>query len=420
MDAASDILHLGIALGAGLLIGVERGWKSRALEEGRRVAGIRTFTLIAMLGGLCALLTRTLGWGPLAVGLAGVALAMTVAYRMTRGVETGDVGITSIVAALLAFVLGALAMLGQAALAAVGAVLTTLILGVKPTLHRWLSHLESEELYGALKLLIISVVMLPVLPNRGYGPWQALNPYELWWMVVLIAGISFAGYVAMKRAGPRKGTLLTGLLGGLASSTAVTLSFARLARRSPDLAALLAGGVLLAGGTMSLRILLVAAVVSLSLAGALSLPLLAMTGVTYAGAALLWRSRERAGEAPGARPQLHNPFELGPALGFGLLLAVIMLAARGLEQAFGDPGLYLLAGISGLSDVDAIALSVADMVEDGLAVQVGALAVIIAAAVNTAVKAGLALGIGGRALGLRVGAVSLLAVGAALAVLHLT
>jgi MgtC family protein/uncharacterized protein DUF4010 len=232
-DEQQTFLRLSVALAIGLVIGVERGWKEREAREGERVAGVRTYGLIGLLGGGMALVAERLGPLPRALAFVALAGVLTAAYAINVE-RDDDAGITSLVAGLLTFVFGALAALGQVAVAAASAVVTTLLLGFKPVLHRWVSALEGKELRAGLKLLLISVVLLPILPDQGYGPWQALNPYQIWCMVVLIAGISFAGYFTIKIAGPRKGTVIAGLCAGVASSTALTLHFSRMARREPD------------------------------------------------------------------------------------------------------------------------------------------------------------------------------------------
>jgi len=188
-DEQQTFLRLSVALAIGLLIGVERGWKEREAREGERVAGVRTYGLIGLLGGGMALVAERLGPLPLALAFVALAGVLTAAYAINVE-RDDDAGITSLVAGLLTFVFGALAALGQVAVAAASAVVTTLLLGFKPVLHRWVSALEGKELRAGLKLLLISVVLLPILPDRGYGPWHALNPYQIWWMVVLIAAIS--------------------------------------------------------------------------------------------------------------------------------------------------------------------------------------------------------------------------------------
>ncbi len=397
-----DLLeNLGLALALGLLIGVERGWHERAGAEGSRIAGIRTFALIGVLGALSALLAREFGWLLLGLAFLPFAALLIVAHAMTARAYQ-DYGITTVIAAFITFFLGALAMLGFGTVAAVAAVATTLMLGLKPVLHRFVARLEQRDLYAALKLLVISVVLLPALPDRGFGPGQALNPYVIWWMVVLIAGISFVGYLAIRLAGARRGILLTGLFGGLTSSTAVTLAFARLGRDNRGLQSLLAAGVVVAAIPMFPRLLLVAGIIQPALIPPLLLPLGLMAAVNALAAVWLWR-RHKAGTKP-APVRFANPLELGTALQFGVFLAFVMLAAHAVQSRLGDAGVYLLAGVSGLGDTDAITLSLARLAQTTLTLDVAAGAITLAAMVNTAVKGALAAAIGGRAMALRVGA----------------
>lgn len=403
---------MGIALALGLLIGLERGWQRRQQAEGTRVAGIRTFALIGLLGGVWGLLAVELGPAVLAAAFVVLAVVLATAHALSQ-LDDHDVGVTGVIASLLTFALGAMATLGYGELAAAGAVVTTILLGLKPTLHRWVRRLEERELHAVLKLLLISVVILPLLPNQGYGPWEALNPYRIWWMVVLIAGISFVGYFATKLIGERRGIMATGLFGGLASSTAVTVNFSRLARGRAGSENLLAAGILVACATMFPRMLVISSIFSWTLASALLWPVVAMTIVNYSGAALFWHLSGRS-SSQGGGARLKNPFELRPALIFAALLAAIMVLSRALSETFGDAGVYLLAAASGIADIDAITLSLANMTGEDLAVTVTALAVLIAAFVNTSVKAGLSLGIGGLALGSRVGGVTVAVVGVGL------
>ena len=393
--------HLGAALAIGLLIGVERGWKERTAEEGERVAGVRTYGLIGLLGGVSALLAAR--FGALAIGLAFIglagALAAVYAANLKRGDE--DVGITSLIAGLLTFALGAVAGTGEVAVAGASAVVMATLLTYKPQLHRWVEALEASELKAGIKLLLISVVLLPVLPNQGYGPWQALNPYAIWWMVVLIATISFVGYFAIKIGGARRGTVVTGLFGGLASSTALTLHFSRMARDSAGMAPVLGLGILLACGTMVPRLVLIATLLDRKLLGPLVAPALVMALLVFVPAALYWRSHAVA-DTEGASP-LKNPLELKSALAFGALLALVLLLGRALREWFGEAGVLALAAASGVTDVDAITLSLARMSQEDLPVRIATTGIVIAAAVNNLAKGGMAAGIGGRRIGLRVG-----------------
>jgi uncharacterized membrane protein (DUF4010 family) len=394
-------MRLGIALAVGLLIGVERGWQQRGAAEGQRIAGLRTFGLIGLLGGLWGLVARHLGDMLLGFGFLAVAALMITAYSLNRQGDRNH-GVTSVVAALVTFTLGALAVRGYQHVAAAAAVVTAVLLSLKAVLHGWLQRLEKVELQGALLLLLISVVLLPVLPNRGYGPWQALNPYEIWWMVVLIAGISFAGYVAIKLAGTRRGILLTGFLGGLVSSTVTTLDLSRLGRRA-NLQAVAAVGVLAACATMFPRIAVEVAVINAALLRQTGLPLLLMTLVTVGGALWLWHRAQGATGLPAKDEPVHrNPFELEPALKFGLLLALVMFLAHLLQAWFGEAGVYLLAAVSGLSDVDAITLSLSRLARTDLAAVTAARAIILAAVVNTGVKGALVLLLAGGGMGRKV------------------
>jgi len=383
---------LGLALALGILIGFERGWHERKEAEGSRVAGIRTFGLIGLLGGLWSALAEALG--EILLGFALVAFAGVMAIARARAArETKDFGATTAIAALVTFALGALSVRGEMAAAAAGAVVTALLLGVKPILHGWLTRVSYEELLAVLKLLVMSLVLLPVLPNRGYGPWSALNPYELWFMVVLIAGISFVGYAAVRLAGERQGILLASLAGGLVASTAVAINFAGLAQKNPERRHLLAAGIGFAATTMYPRTLLIATAVAPILMKHLVLPLGAATLAGYLTAIFLW-NRTRA-EQQETELALRNPFEFTMALKFGLFLAAIMLLARAFQHWLGDVGILTLAVLSGVADVDAINLSLSRMAGDSLAVDVAAGGIVLAVVSNTLLKAGLATWIGG-------------------------
>lgn len=415
MDEVELFRRLGLALAIGLLLGLERGWHARAEAEGSRTAGLRTFALTGLLGGVC-------GWlglfaGPVFLGLAFLALTglIAVAYWVqTRG-QDDDLGLTTEVALLLTFVLGAAAVLGDMAAAAASGVVATALLALKRVLHGWVAQIRQFELSALVQLAVISVVILPLLPRQGYGPGQTLNPYELWWAVVLVASLSFLGYAAMRVAGARVGAVIAGLFGGLASSTSTTLALSRLVRREPHLGPSLAIGVVLAGSVTFLRVLVVGTVFSRGLLQALALPLGVMAATGLAGAGLLALS---AGQQPKANPdldELTNPLALGTALSFGAVLVVVLLGTYYLQLWFGQGGVYVAAALSGLTDVDALTISVAKLSRGDLALAAAARAIVIAVSVNTVVKGAIALAMGGTRFGLRVWAVYavVLAAGAA-------
>jgi len=400
MTELENFKLLSIALAIGLLIGLERGWHFRDRDEGMRVAGLRTYGMISLLGGLSGILAQQVNSFFMGFVFLGLTSVLLLAYSKSLD-KFGDFSITGIIASLITFTLGALTVFGHITLASASAVVMTSLLGFKPLLHGWLKKLEQQELYATLKLLLISVVMLPILPDKGYGPWTAFNPYHIWWMVVLIAGISYLGYFAIRIVGNQHGPVLTGALGGLVSSTAVTLNLSKLSAQQPNMENVLAAGILTACATMFARTLLLASLMNPIMFRALLLKLLVMTVLTYFVAFVLWKNGR--GFKTIEEVKLENPFQLGMALRFGAFLVAIMLLSKLLTVYFGDMGTYFLAAASGLADVDPITLSMSQMSKEGLEVSVAARAILIAVSVNSAIKSIFSWVIGGRALALRVG-----------------
>lgn len=408
----NQFILLGIALAIGLLIGVERGWRFRQQEEGKRVAGLRTFGLTGLLGGCAGTLATGLGQIGFALIFVGFCLTVGIAY-WSRSEQSADASITSLVSLLLTFVLGAMAALNMPELAVAAAVVAALLLRYKDLLHGWLQKLEERELQAALQLLLISLVMLPVLPDQGYGPWQVLNPYEIWLMVVLIAGISFIGYVAMKWGGADKGIILTALSAGMVSSTALTLHFSRLSRQQPELSNRLSVGILLACGTMFPRVLLVASLINPVIFSQLWLPVTAMALILLLACALLWNRR---GATKASITHLVNPLELRSAILFGGLLTLILLAGKALTEIFGDAGIYILAVVSGIADVDPVNLTLSRMSLNDISVDKAALGILLASSTNTLVKAVISVSVAGAGMLWRVLLPLLLAAATGLAI----
>lgn len=394
-----QIWNLLIALLLGAIIGIQRGWVKRNSVEGSRVAGIRTYSLVGLLGGLVAILADH--YSPLLLGFAFIALVILacIAFVMKQK-NSGDVSITGLVSLLVTFILGCLAVAGEAVLAASAAVITALVLDNKKELHEALQKLQEYELDAALRLLLISIVLLPLLPNKAYGPWKALNPYEIWWMVVLIASISFVGYFAIKIGGTKRGILFTSIFAGLSSSTALTLQFSHLSREQPGISPLLASGILLSCGTMFPRLLVIVSVLNPHLVKLLWPIVLAMMIALYLPAWLIWR-RSQVEQVEQSNKQ-SNPLALQSALVFGALLAVIMLLSHALLDWFGNTGVLMLSAVSGITDVDAISLALGRQSTQHLNLTTAALGIIIAASVNTMVKMGMVMALGERKLWHRV------------------
>ncbi|WP_438969597.1 MgtC/SapB family protein [Methylophaga sp.] len=395
-----SLYYLLIALAIGLMIGIERGWQERASLDGQRIAGVRTYGLIGLLGGVFGVLTQK--FGPLLLGLGFIALSTVIGIIfLAKQRQEGDWGITSLVAALLVFILGALATTGAVLQASSIAVVTVVLLSYKPQLHNLIGRLQIEELRAGMKLLLISVVMLPVLPDQGYGPWQSLNPYRIWLMVVLIATISFAGYFAIKIGGARRGILFTGLFGGLASSTAVTLHLSRLGKQNADLVSIVASAILIACGTMYLRIIIVIALLAPSLLSSIWWLMLLMATLTFFP--LVFYQKGSVGhQLLNTSSTLKNPLDLKMAFGFGAILTIVMLLSVVLRQVYGDAGLMTLAAMSGIADVDAILLSLIGIAGNDLGIRLFVMGCVIAASMNSFLKAIMSSVIGGPALFVKV------------------
>lgn len=389
------------ALAVGWLIGLEQGWRTREQAEGSRVAGLRTFALIGLFGGVLASLPLA-AWA-LPAGLLALGVVLAVGYReSTRQAEIPSLSATTAVTGLLTAALGALAASGHAAVALSAAVVVAILLDYKSTLHGWLRLVELREWRAALQLLVLTVVVLPWLPDTGYGPNASLNPYRLWWAVVLLAGMSFGGHVVMRLSGPQRGMLWTGVLGGVTSSTTVTMMLARRAALDPASVAVAAAGALAAGGVMFARIAVIVAVMQPALLRLLVLPLAVGAVVMVALAVWQWRQRGTAVVAAADEAAL-KPFDLGTVLSFGALLAIVTLLVDACKAWFGDFGLYGAVAASGLVDVDAIVVSLARRVaDDSLAASLAAHGIALACLTNMLTKVGFAYGWGGLAFGRRV------------------
>ena len=389
------LLHrLAVALGIGLIVGLERGWKTRDEHAGQRLAGLRTFALAGLFGGVLAALSGDGRYAVLAAGTLAIGALVLGGYWITAR-ETRDFGMTTELAMLTTFALGAVAVLGAPFEASAAAIVMALVLGFKTEAHRAVERLERHELLATLQLAAIAIVLVPLLPARDMGPWQAVNPRAIGILVLLIAGLSYVGYFAVRVLGPRLGLLLTALFGGLSSSTAVTVAYARRARTQPANAALLGAGVALAAATMVPRLAIEIAAVNAALLRSLWPTFAVLMAVPLAAAASIALRRD---SAPAEAVPLSNPLQLRTALGFGLLLTVLFIAAAALQRGLGDAGIYAMAGIAGLFDVDAITLTLSRQAGSALATVTAERAIAVAALVNTATKAVLASALGGAAL----------------------
>jgi uncharacterized membrane protein (DUF4010 family) len=406
MTLQDALLSIAVSVAAGGLVGAERQQAHRG-RAGSDFGGVRTFPLVALAGAMSAMLRPLVGAWLLVAVLAGIVALLAISHARSKD---EDVGVSSEVAAIVTFVLGALAgtqdLLPNGPrylLVAAGAATTMGLLALKRPLHGFIARVSEDDVYATAKFVLLALVVIPILPNRTYGPLEVFNPFKIGLMIALVAGISFAGYVAARLVGNRRGLLVTGLLGGLVSSTAVTLTFAGRAKEMPPLVPLLSVGILAASSTMFARMLVVVAVVDPPLVGSLALPLGVMAAAGYIVALVLFR--KEATRASSSEPvPLRNPFELKRAIQFGLLYGVVLFVAKAAQVYLGSGGLYASAIFAGLTDVDAITLSLSELHRSGVDASVAVTGITLAAFTNTLVKAGIAAIAGGRILGARVAA----------------
>jgi uncharacterized membrane protein (DUF4010 family) len=384
------ILRLGLSLVIGLVVGLERGWRERDAPAGSRTAGIRTYGLCGFLGGVFAALSAALVNPYVFVaGFLGFAAVFTwFAWREAQHDETFSV--TGVIAALLVFGLGGIAVAGDYQAAAAGGVVLAGVLASRQVLHDLLRKMSWVELRSALLLLGMTAVVLPLLPNRTIDPWGGVNPWEIWFFTVLTAAISFAGYLAVRLLGPGKGILVSGLAGGLVSSTAVTVAFGRRAK-SGDAARTMAAGAVFAALVSALRILVVVLVVKPEVLATLAAPLLAAAVVFgVAGGGLIGR----VWGADSAETKLGNPFELLPLLIFAISFVVVAAFSAALTQQFGAGSVLVTTAFAGTFDVDVATLTAARQVGPGVPAATAATGILLAAGLNAVTRGVIAAVVG--------------------------
>lgn len=370
---------IGAVIFIGLLIGLERE-HSRAKDQ-KIFAGIRTFPLIGILGFLTALTSSlTSEWVYVSV-LIGFSGLLITAY--SNSAKDGRLGGTSEITAFLVFILGTMVYYGYILLPAIIAIIITMFLSLKIQLHTFVGKINGEDIFATLKLAIISIIILPLLPDETFGPLDVLNPRHIWYMVIFISGISFVGYIFIKLLGKNKGIVLTGLLGGLVSSTAVTFSLSKKSIIQPSLSYNYSIGIVLASAMMFFRVFIIVLVLNSALVSKLWIPLILFTIVGYIISRIMLK-KELKNDL--AEIGITNPFELKSAFIFGLLFAAVIFGAKAAQVYLGDQGIYAASALAGLTSVDAIVLSLSKLSSEQLVIDVAEKAVIIALISNTIVK----------------------------------
>lgn len=390
MDLSSELLIgflVSIALGG--LIGMERELTQKNEDENfnSQFAGLRTYALISLTGFMGAYLSDEVTPFILVILLLAISGFFLAGY-LSESRHLKFFGITSEISALLAFIVGAVSFY-EYLFAVLIAVATVMILAFKKKLHQFAHSVNSEEFFSTIKFIIIAFVILPLLPKEAIDPWGVIQPFDAWLMVVFVSGINFVGYILVKSIGASSGLLLTSLLGGLASSTATTVSLAEQSRKNKKLTAAITAGVLITSMIMFIRALVEVFVVNRAMLSDLILMvgamiLMSVTLILF----LLWLIR---GQTAGSEDlEISSPFRLWPALQFGLLYVVVLVIAELANRYFGDQGIYVASALAGITDVDAITLSLSNLSLKGdLPQLLAAQGISIAIIVNTAVKLGI-------------------------------
>lgn len=419
MEEIELFRRMGLALAIGAMVGVERHWRERDAGAGQRTAGLRTFALIGLMGGIAALIERDLA-GPaassgivLATIFAVLAVAVTL-FQYREAAAEGSFSVTTVVAALLTFVLGALAILGSTAVASAGGVVLLVVLASREFLHGFMRRLKWVELRSAVILLALAFVLLPMVPSEPIGPFGGISPSRTLTLVIVLAAISYCGYIAVKLLGSTRGELVAGAVGGLVSSTAVTVTNARRSKEETAVEALSAGAIG-AGAISFLRTGLLVATLAPVLTRSLLPPIIGGAVVMLLYAALL--ARRASGEHVQQEPK--NPFELSSVIKMALLLVAIGFLAKAASQLFGAGGLLLVSALSGLADVDAATVTVTGMM-DKLSPRIAAYAIALALFSNVVAKAVYATILGSNPFRIRAWIASVAAIVASSAVLYFT
>jgi uncharacterized membrane protein (DUF4010 family) len=415
------VWNVTAALIVGALVGVERE-RSKALAGNVGIGGVRTFILFAMAGAVAGWLSQVLASPWLFVATVAAVAALSLAgYVVQARVKPNAIGLTTEAAAIGVCLLGGACTSGHAPLALALGIVVSAVLAYKEPMHGLVAKLGPDDISAGLKLLAASFIVLPLLPTRAIDPWGAIRPQSLWLLVVLIAALSLVGYVATRALGSERGTTLTGITGGLVSSTAITLAFARRSRDengSSDDA--LGAGLLIAWTVMGVRILVLAGFIHAPLLVPLLLPFGVMGAVTLLAVALLLRRGRHLEPTPAGPIGLKNPFSLTSAIKFGLLFAVVLLVVAAARRYLPGQGYYVVAALAGLTDVDAITLSMAALARDGGTDPLTATGtMVVAALANTLVKCGIIVALASRRLRLWVLSVTAAIVTAGLLALFL-
>jgi uncharacterized membrane protein (DUF4010 family) len=409
--------RVALACGIGLLIGLERGWRTRDALPGSRTAGVRTFAITGLLGGIVGALARGSGTdlsvaGAMFIGIAFAAFAVVFTqFARDENRATKTFSATTAIAGLLTFMLGVFAVLDDVHVAAAAAVVAAGVLIVREDLHAWVRKITLPEFQSVLLLLAMTLIALPILPDRSIGPWGGVNPREIWIIAIVLASVSFAGFIAIRALGERRGVLVAGAVGGIVSSTAVMFANARVAAAGNGTPRVLAAGTALATAVSFMRVTAIVAVLNPPLLARVGAPLLVGAIAASIFAALAIRGRHAAGAAQSGA-EFRNPFGFFSVIAMASSMGIIMLAGRLLSERYGTSGAALSAVITGLFDVDAMTVSMTRLAPRVLDFDNAALAILAGVASATLGKVAIGAIIGRGRFALAIAGMSILCVAA--------
>ncbi|MBF0431754.1 MAG: MgtC/SapB family protein [Fibrobacteria bacterium] len=399
MEDSGNFLRFGVALAIGFLAGLQREFALNDSDK-KYAAGIRTFSLMGLIGCTAGFSCQVLGSAlPLVASILAIGIILAVSHYLSSA-RSQNLGLTTETAVMLTLMAGAIASWNYLKLAIALSVITTVLLSMKKELHGFTKKLTREDIFASLKFAVITGIVLPVLPNKTFGipPLDIFNFQKIWLLVVFISGISYVGFILIKLVGPRKGIGITGLLGGIASSTALTLSFTQRSKNNQELSKAFALAIIVAWTVMFSRVIGEVAVLNKTLAIQIIVPMLFPISVGLLYCIYLYIAQGKENKQQDI--EITNPFELGPAIKFGLIFTVILIISKLATVYLGNAGIYFSSFISGLADVDAIALSLADLsrVHADLSETVAARAIVLASISNTLTKGGIVIFAGSPAI----------------------
>jgi len=394
MENMEKYTDIALAIALALLVGLERGWHLKDEDEGKRIAGIRTFTVVGIFASLSSFFSKEVAPNFILVAFGGLLIIVSILIFLSK--NENDKGVTTEISLLVTFLISALAAFGYRYIASASAVLMVIILSLKPQIHSFVKKIAFDELIALLKFLVLISIIYPILPNSAIGSWTSITYTDIFKIVIVLSAISFSGYLAVKFAGPKKGVVISSLMGGLVSSTAVTINLSNYFRENNDSPNIYTFGILLSWAVMFFRVVILTGIFNRGLLIMIIPIILSMVLGVLVYLFIIKKDLDNTSEI---KMEIKNPIDIASSIKFALLLsAIIFLAEKGKEQ-FGKVGVLVISIFSGLSDVDAITVYLSKLSTDTVFRITSVIGIFLAVTVNTLVKCCISMYVGGRTLG---------------------